>query len=1094
MLAPGTQIGGYLLNGVLGQGGMGVVYEAYQPSLKRKVALKLLAQELARDQGFKERFRREGVQQATVDHPHIVPVYEAGESDEGLFLVMRLIRGSNLKRLISERGLHPDVTLRLLAPVAAALDAAHARGLIHRDVKPHNILIEGEHPFLTDFGLTKTSEDLTLTQTGQFVGTPAYVAPEQIHGTATCLSDIYSLGVVLFECITGNVPFPRQLEVAVMYAHLHDPPPRISDRRTDLPKDLDKVIDRALAKDPGDRPQTATQLIEEVRRAVTSVPSQMKSSHVSDADDKTFEPLLRVGDTTRLAAPVSPSHSESSRWVPQPFAGGRRRRFLQLTVLASILGLTGLALVVTSQDQPFASAGEMVPLFAGLTGAAALVAVLLYHQWLRSPLATKPASGQAPADPERKLRGRLLNLVSQSYATYLDQSLAYTVRVQPRLERVPNETFRVADALLPVHRRRERLADGTSLLQVFETAGGLSGPGFLVLGDPGAGKTTLLAELGLQLTERAGEDLNHPLAVYLPLSTWGVDRPDFEAWVVDQLQELYQVPSSLAYEWLDQDSAGLVLLLDGLDEIVGTEARVACIDEINRFGRDCRVPVVVASRRAEYDTLGIRLQLETAVALQPLDPAKVLAHLRERGSETSGVLALMERNPELIDLLKSPLLLSMLTLAYAGQDDDVLLEGGEVVHLEQLIADYFNRRIELERLAQGPDPSERNAYAPERTRRWLAALARGLTRHQQTIFLLERIRPDLLPSRRARRFVVMAPKLVFGLGAGIIAFAVDGEVSRRLRFDDEPIFHLFSWTLLGLVAGLVGHLRVRHRLAVWGGVGLAAGLSFAVVIRALGPLDILVQGLYFVCVFGVVGELMVRLVPDELEPAERLSWSWVLARPYVVRGLVVGILTGPAFGLLFGLSLEHQGGPATGRWFWLFGFGPSIGFLWGLSRGVGRGLSPALRPARAVPNEGIRRSVRHGALVGVATLGIVEAIALAGYLGSLLLALDIEFFNDLIVVLLLGAALGAGCGLLLGIASGLGAAIQHFTIRLFLWRYGLAPLRYVAWLSYAVRLRMLYWGVGGGHIFIHGVVQEYFAGLIDSGKHQRLVASSPRGS
>ena len=222
---------------------MGAVYEATQLSLHRVVALKLLAPNLSEDPGFRARFEREGQVQAALDNDHIVSVYEAGQSEYGLFLAMRLIPGPTLKQLILDGSLDPRRSVRLLAQVAHALDAAHRAGLIHRDIKPQNILIGArDHAYLADFGLIKAPDEARLTGTGQFIGTIDYVAPEQIQAEpATPASDIYALTGVLYECLTGEVPFPKPSEAATLHAHVMQPPPKVSDRRPDLPPALDGV-------------------------------------------------------------------------------------------------------------------------------------------------------------------------------------------------------------------------------------------------------------------------------------------------------------------------------------------------------------------------------------------------------------------------------------------------------------------------------------------------------------------------------------------------------------------------------------------------------------------------------------------------------------------------------------------------------------------------------------------------------------------------------------------------------------------------------------------------------------------------------------
>jgi serine/threonine-protein kinase len=267
-------IGGYRIDEVIGHGGMGVVYEATQLSLKRTVAVKVLASHLSEDPRFRERFRREGEIQARLDHPNIVTVHEAGESEHGLFLAMRLVRGPRLKDLILDRELNAERTVRLLGPVADALDAAHEEGLIHRDVKPHNILVGArDHAFLADFGLTKLPGEKSLTETGQFMGTLDYVAPEQIVGEKpTTRSDVYAFAAVLCECLTGSVPYLRENEAAVLYAHLSDDPPRLSEREPQLPRALDDIVARALAKEASDRPASAGALMADVEEALGGRP------------------------------------------------------------------------------------------------------------------------------------------------------------------------------------------------------------------------------------------------------------------------------------------------------------------------------------------------------------------------------------------------------------------------------------------------------------------------------------------------------------------------------------------------------------------------------------------------------------------------------------------------------------------------------------------------------------------------------------------------------------------------------------------------------------------------------------------------------
>ena len=253
-LEPTAIIAGYRIDRAIGRGGMGVVYRATQLALERPVAIKLIATERAQDPVFRARFERESLLAASIEHPNVIPVYEAGEDDGLLFIAMRLVEGTDLAELLDRAGaLEPARTARLIGQLAGALDAAHAHGLVHRDVKPANILLtrgDPEHLYLTDFGVAKqigAGAGEGATQAGQWVGTLDYLAPEQIRGEAAGAgADIYALAGVLYHCLTGEVPYPRENDAAKLWAHVNAPPPAPSrvrpepptgDRRGDRPRD-----------------------------------------------------------------------------------------------------------------------------------------------------------------------------------------------------------------------------------------------------------------------------------------------------------------------------------------------------------------------------------------------------------------------------------------------------------------------------------------------------------------------------------------------------------------------------------------------------------------------------------------------------------------------------------------------------------------------------------------------------------------------------------------------------------------------------------------------------------------------------------------
>jgi YVTN family beta-propeller protein len=268
----GTELLGYRIEALLGRGGMGVVYRAYDSRLKRNVALKLVAPELSGDERFRARFLSETELAASLEHPNVVPIHDAGEVEGQLYLAMRYVEGSDLKTRLHEEGmLAPPRALAICAQIAAALDAAHERGLVHRDVKPSNVLLDAdEHVYLADFGLTRRLAEPDIPAgPGLSLGTPAYVSPEQIEGgEVDGRADLYSLGCLLYECLTRAAPFPRDSELAVLWAHLQEQPPKPSERNPELPEALDPVIARALAKNPHDRYAGSAELVAAAREAL----------------------------------------------------------------------------------------------------------------------------------------------------------------------------------------------------------------------------------------------------------------------------------------------------------------------------------------------------------------------------------------------------------------------------------------------------------------------------------------------------------------------------------------------------------------------------------------------------------------------------------------------------------------------------------------------------------------------------------------------------------------------------------------------------------------------------------------------------------
>jgi serine/threonine protein kinase len=262
-------LGDYRIEGIVGVGRMGVVYLAIDRITGRAVALKVLREDVGIDPVYRERFRREGTLLAQLNHPHVLPIYGTGELDGDLYIATRLV-SATLRNAIVSGPIAVDDAMMILSSVASALDAAHAAGIVHRDVKPANVLIDpGFQVYLGDFGLARDPEGEALTAPGQVLGTIDYMAPELIDGEGVGpATDIYGLACLAVETLTGTVPYTRDTDAAIMYAHIVEPPPSVSDRRSDLPASLDDVIAAGMAKDPDERPSSAGALVMDMLRAL----------------------------------------------------------------------------------------------------------------------------------------------------------------------------------------------------------------------------------------------------------------------------------------------------------------------------------------------------------------------------------------------------------------------------------------------------------------------------------------------------------------------------------------------------------------------------------------------------------------------------------------------------------------------------------------------------------------------------------------------------------------------------------------------------------------------------------------------------------
>ncbi len=317
---PGSRIAGYQIEELLGRGGMAVVYRAADVRLDRQVALKVLAPELTRDSAFRQRFIRESRAGAAVDHPNIIPVFEAGEADGVLFIAMRYVAGRDVRALIERSGpLPPSRVANIVTQVASALDTAHARGLVHRDVKPANMLLGSvasgvapDHVYLSDFGLSKLSvAAVSLTSTGQFLGTLDYMSPEQVEGRPIDgRTDLYALGCSAFEMLTGRPPFQRDQDLAVMWAQVSAPPPSACQLRPGLPAGVDAVLARAMAKAPENRQSSCLEFAAELKAAcgkpARGAPTERAAHQVPPATEVAMAAAPAAAPPGPVLPPVDP--------------------------------------------------------------------------------------------------------------------------------------------------------------------------------------------------------------------------------------------------------------------------------------------------------------------------------------------------------------------------------------------------------------------------------------------------------------------------------------------------------------------------------------------------------------------------------------------------------------------------------------------------------------------------------------------------------------------------------------------------------------------------------------------------------------------
>jgi serine/threonine protein kinase len=364
----GTPFGRYRLVELLGQGGMGEVWRAFDPVIDRVVALKVLPSNFASDQVFQERFRREARAAAGLNEPHVVPIHDAGEIEGRLYVTMRLIEGRDLTALLDAGPLDPTRAVGIIEQIASALYAAHRIGLVHRDVKPSNILIaEDDFAYLIDFGIARAAGETGLTSTGATIGTWAYMAPERFRtGAADARADVYALACVLHQCLTGQLPFPGDSLEQVAAAHMFEPPPRPSALRGGVPVEMDEVIATGMAKEPERRYATTKDLARAAHAALNAAIPQPKPATTAPAiaDDPTSPPAITATAAWQEASAQPPTLNApkpySQPLAEPPRTRSHRRRWMVAAAVVIALLACGAVLTTVVLTGGFTTGGPKV--------------------------------------------------------------------------------------------------------------------------------------------------------------------------------------------------------------------------------------------------------------------------------------------------------------------------------------------------------------------------------------------------------------------------------------------------------------------------------------------------------------------------------------------------------------------------------------------------------------------------------------------------------------------------------------------------------------------------------------------------------------
>ena len=678
-------------------------------------------------------------------------------------------------------------------------------------------------------------------------------------------------------------------------------------------------------------------------------------------------------------------------------------------------------------------------------------------------------------------RQAMLNRVRDFWVKgVLESSLHEEARIELGLEeRRDAVAERPWDVILRTPDRPDcKLPPGTKISDVFERVG----RSLLILGEPGAGKTTTLLELAREMIDRAGEDPSEKIPVVFNLSSWTDPKQPIADWLIEELRAKYNIPKKIAAPWVENDS--LLLLLDGFDE-VAPERREACIEAINVFLEEHFVPLVVCCRKEEYEALDSKLKLQSAILLQPLTPEQIDGYLERLSPEMAPLRDALKDDQELQEFARTPLILSIMTLAYRGMPIEELQSLGSIEdrrrHLFKTYVDQmFKRTTRI-------DPE---LYPKEKTIRWLSRLARKMSESSQTVFLIERMQPSWLETESQKWLylivVVLVIGLVFSLYFGLTGFFWIGEsyyvlagglLGGMVGFvigtgDKIKPAEILKWSwkeglrglILGLIFGLLCWSTIAMTNAMIGGLlsWMICGIILSLISWCMFVRQQVIGGIMSEMLRETIVEVMNEL--SDFENKYGLNKSnknniYLLFIP--ICGLIWGLMMWLIFRMVGGLML----GPAAG----LF-IAPMVGMLFGLTSG----LSNTDLEMKIAPNQGIKQSAKNALKIGLISLlmgglffGLTFGLIFWQIYGQMDGLMGGLFFG------LIGGLLAGQIGWLL---CGGNAIIQHFALRFVLHRKNLLPWNLVPSLDYATE-RIFLRKVGGGYVFVHWMLMEYFASL-----------------